>query len=132
MPQFGDKSKTLMSGIHPKLQRVLCSAIKIVDFSITEGHRTAERQKELLDEGKTKTLNSKHLSYPSEAVDIAPCPYPDMTKPKDIEQVYYLLGIIVGLAAAMDIKIRVGADWNGDNDIRNDDFQDAWHIELKQ
>jgi peptidoglycan L-alanyl-D-glutamate endopeptidase CwlK len=136
MPQFGNDSKNYLSSIHPKLQRILQVAIKSVNFSITEGHRTVERQKELLAEGKTKTLNSKHLTYPSEAVDVAPYPYPDLRKDnpnreKELLQVYYLIGFIKGLAQAMDIKIKVGSDWNDDNDIRNDEFQDAWHIQLE-
>jgi len=130
MPQFGDKSKTMMSSIHPKLQRILCVAIKIIDFSIIEGHRTEERQKQLVAEGKSKTMNSKHLPYPSEAVDIAPCPYPDMNNPRDVQQIYFLIGIIVGIANMLDIKIRVGADFNGDNDIRNETFLDAFHLEI--
>lgn len=130
MPQFGEKSRVQLSSIHPKLQRLLCTAIKYVDFSIIEGHRLKERQEQLFTEGKTKTMQSRHLSYPSEAADIAPSPYPDLNNPKDIKQIYYLQGIIAGIALMMDLKIRFGGDWDQNFDIRNDDFQDSFHIEL--
>jgi peptidoglycan L-alanyl-D-glutamate endopeptidase CwlK len=40
-----------------------------LDFSITEGLRTKERQKELFSAGKSQTMNSRHLT--GKAVDIA-------------------------------------------------------------
>lgn len=39
------------------------------DFTITEGLRTKERQEQLVAEGKSKTMNSKHLV--GKAFDIA-------------------------------------------------------------
>lgn len=45
-----------MRGLHPNLVRVLEEAIKHcpIDFTITEGVRTVERQKELYAQGRTK------------------------------------------------------------------------------
>ena len=45
------------------------------DFRIFEGHRTTERQKVLFSQGYSKTLKSKHLSNPSEAIDILEYPW---------------------------------------------------------
>jgi peptidoglycan L-alanyl-D-glutamate endopeptidase CwlK len=69
---FGIKSLGKMAGLHPDLKRVLYRAIELteVDFSIIEGLRTLERQKQLVASGASKTLNSRHLD--GHAVDIAP------------------------------------------------------------
>jgi peptidoglycan L-alanyl-D-glutamate endopeptidase CwlK len=69
---FGIKSLGKMAGLHPDLKRVLYRAIQLteVDFSIIEGLRTLERQKQLVASGASKTLNSRHLD--GHAVDIAP------------------------------------------------------------
>lgn len=132
MPKFSQQSSIRLSQVHPLLQRLLMNAIKYIDFTIVEGHRTEARQKELFAQGLTKTMNSKHLAYPSQAVDIAPYPYPDMNNPEHVKQVYYMAGFIKGLASAMGIKIRIGADWNGNNDIRDEKWSDAWHIEIME
>jgi peptidoglycan LD-endopeptidase CwlK len=136
MPRFGLKSHDQLNTLDPRLQKILIKAIHYVDFSILEGHRTLQRQKELFKSGKSKTMQSKHLSEPSLAVDIAPYPYPDLNNPdpkiieRELRQVYFLVGIIKGIAIENHIDIRLGSDWNRDNDIRNDKFQDAWHLEL--
>jgi hypothetical protein len=39
--------------------------------------------------------------------------------------------VIKGLSVAMDIKIRLGADWNSNLDIRDDIWQDVFHIQLE-
>ena len=83
------------------------------------------------NKSKVKFPNSKHNSYPlSKAVDIAPYPYP---KTNDgIKQAYFLAGIIKGIAVEMGIDIIIGCDWNNNGNIRDDNFQDVWHIELVQ
>lgn len=128
MANFGTKSNNQLRTLDGRLQRLLIKAIKVIDFSILEGHRSKSRQQELYDQGKTKTLNSKHLRYPSLAVDIAPYPYPE--DENGIRQLYMLIGIIRGLALSMDINIRSGSDWNNNFDIRDDNFQDAFHLEV--
>jgi peptidoglycan L-alanyl-D-glutamate endopeptidase CwlK len=45
------------------------------DFRIFEGHRTPERQKKLFRQGFSKTLNSKHLLKPSNAIDVIEFPW---------------------------------------------------------
>ena len=50
-------------GVHPALILLVSRALLYseVDFGITEGLRTLERQKILKSEGKSQTLNSRHL-----------------------------------------------------------------------
>ena len=44
MPAFSKKSLRMLQQFHPDLQKVMMEAIKIIDFSITEGARTKEKQ----------------------------------------------------------------------------------------
>lgn len=66
-----DRSAARLAGVHPDLQRVVRLAAQIteVDFVVTEGLRTQERQKELFDKGASQTMNSRHLT--GHAVDLA-------------------------------------------------------------
>jgi peptidoglycan L-alanyl-D-glutamate endopeptidase CwlK len=139
MPRLGMRSQDQLRTLDERLQKLLIISIQYIDFSIVEGLRTLERQKELFKTGKSKTMDSKHLINPktgkSDAVDIAPYPYPDLKNPDpkvvemELRQVYFLIGVIKGIALRENTPIRIGADWNSNNDIRDDAFQDAWHIE---
>lgn len=70
--KLSERSLQRLQGVHPDLVRVVKRAIEItdVDFVVLEGLRTPERQKQLLKQGATTTLNSRHLT--GHAVDIAP------------------------------------------------------------
>ena len=59
-----------LEGIDPKLAEVVKRAIEItkVDFGVTEGLRTLATQKKYVAAGKSKTLDSKHLT--GDAVDL--------------------------------------------------------------
>lgn len=68
---FSDRSRSKLVGVHPDLVAVMERAIKVspIDFGITEGLRTAARQKELVASGASKTMNSRHIT--GHAVDVA-------------------------------------------------------------
>ena len=53
MPRFGKSSKKRLATCDNRLQKVFNEVIKTVDCSILEGHRSAERQDKLFEEGKT-------------------------------------------------------------------------------
>lgn len=69
---FSKRSKKRLEGVHPALKAVMYRAIEItdVDFTVLEGLRTLERQRELVAQGASRTMNSRHLT--GHAVDIAP------------------------------------------------------------
>lgn len=54
--QFSKRSLDNLAGVHPNLAEVMKAAIinSPVDFTITEGLRTTQRQKELFAQGRTK------------------------------------------------------------------------------
>ena len=70
--RLGTKSLQRLEGVHPDLVRVVNRAIELttVDFGVTEGLRTRERQQVLFDQKATRTMNSRHIT--GHAVDLAP------------------------------------------------------------
>lgn len=65
------RSRDRMAGVHPDLVGVVEQAITLspVDFMVTEGLRTKERQRALVRAGASRTLMSRHLT--GHAVDVA-------------------------------------------------------------
>jgi peptidoglycan L-alanyl-D-glutamate endopeptidase CwlK len=117
---LGQRSKDRLNGVHPDLVKVIEEAIKEspLDFSVTEGLRTKERQKVLFDAGKSQTMNSRHIT--GNAVDIAVIREGEVTW----DAKYYIPVIehIKKIAKSMDIAIVSGGDWIT--------FKDYPHIEL--
>jgi peptidoglycan L-alanyl-D-glutamate endopeptidase CwlK len=127
MPRFGKQSQAQLDTCHEDLQKVLNVAIKEVDFSILEGHRSKELQDKYFRENKSKLKYplGKHNKIPSLAVDIAPYPI-DW---KDTKRFAHVAFFIKGIAYSMGIRLRLGGDWNGDF-INNESFIDLPHLEL--
>lgn len=69
--RFSERSYTNLKGVNPKLIAVATLALKLspVDFVVTEGLRTVARQRQLVAEGASRTMNSKHLE--GRAIDVA-------------------------------------------------------------
>ena len=128
MPNFSDKSKRLLATCHQDLQDLFNEVIKYYDCSIIEGFRSNERQNELYEQYKTKLKGgeSKHNSCPSNAIDVIPYP----VNWKDKNRFYHFAGRVQGIASQMDIKIRWGGDWDGDNNFKDQTFHDLPHFEL--
>tara|TARA_R110000822_G_scaffold246126_4_gene374513 strand:+ start:686 stop:1192 length:507 start_codon:yes stop_codon:yes gene_type:complete len=69
--KLSTRSEKSLTGVHPDLVKVVRRAAEIsnLEFIVTEGLRTVERQKELVAKGASKTLRSRHLT--GHAVDVA-------------------------------------------------------------
>jgi len=69
--RLSSRSRARLIGVHPALTAVVEAAITRtpVDFMITEGLRTAERQAALVKAGASRTTRSRHLT--GHAVDVA-------------------------------------------------------------
>ena len=128
MPSYGARSMGRLATAHPDLQEVFNEAIKWIDITILESHRSEERQDKLYAEGKTqlKFPKSKHNKHPSEAVDAAPYP----VDWNDRERFSYMAGIIIGIAKMKGIELRWGGDWNRNGELKDNNFDDLPHIEL--
>ena len=67
---LGQRSLTRLEGVHPDLVRVVktAAALSDLDFTVLEGLRTVERQKQLVNQGASRTMNSRHIT--GHAVDL--------------------------------------------------------------
>ena len=144
---FGKKSLEKLETCHPDLQKIMKLAISrsFVDFGISEGMRSVERQKELFDKGLSKidgvTRKGKHNYDPSQAVDIY-CYHsnPD-TRRKiayDMTHLAFVAGVIQSCAVELKNKgditsdIRWGGNWNSDGVLVFDQsFIDGPNHEIK-
>ena len=68
---LSEKSLSKLEGVNQLLVDVVKLAIQFsrIDFTVTEGLRSKERQVQLVAEGRSRTLNSKHIT--GKAVDLA-------------------------------------------------------------
>lgn len=68
--KLSKKSMDRLAGVHPDLVAVVHRAISRtdVDFTVLEGVRTPERQRQLVKAGASKTMDSRHLT--GHAVDL--------------------------------------------------------------
>jgi peptidoglycan L-alanyl-D-glutamate endopeptidase CwlK len=126
MPRFGTESNNKLVTCHPMLQRLFSEVVKYFDCTILEGHRSLKRQKELIAQGKSKTMNSKHCTVPSLAADVAPYPI-DWN---DLQRFYFFAGVVKGIATQLGITIRWGGDWDSDTEVKDNTFNDLVHFEL--
>jgi len=148
MYKFGKRSKQRLDTCHPDMIKIMEEVIKIYDFSVLEGLRTAEKQMEYFETGRSKLdgVNklSKHqdhgdgLSY---AIDIMPYKKGSNAfsgKQKDIARFYYLGGLVKMAAfrlleeGKITHTIRWGADWNSNDLFDDQNFDDLPHFELKK
>ena len=113
------RSRQRLSGVHPDLVAVVNRAIEITeqDFSVIEGIRNIERQKQLVKNGDSKTLNSRHLT--GHAVDLAPYPLS-----WDWEYFYPIADAMKAAAEELDVALEWGGDWKS--------FPDGPHFQLSR
>lgn len=117
---FGLRSQTNLTGVHPDLVKLMWECITNAphDFTITEGLRSSTRQQRLVDEGKSKTLNSRHIT--GHAVDIAIIK--DGKAIWDVQPFEEVIVHIEQVASSLNIPIVCGGRWKS--------FPDWPHIEL--
>ena len=142
MPSFGKQSLENLKGVHPDLVLMCTEVIKIYDFSVIDGVRTLEKQKELFANKKTTTMNSKHLPQKdrfSHAVDLMP--YKTSTnafsgKQDDTMRFAFLAGLMWKTSEDLYAKgltthkLTWGMDWDRDYQYDDHTFKDAPHFEL--
>ena len=115
-----DKSLRRLAAVHPDLSRVIqaAAATSPLDFTVTEGMRTLERQKQLLAAGATRTLNSRHLT--GHAVDLA------VVIDQQIRWDWPLYPKLAEIVKAAAKKCGVPVEWGGDWTT----FKDGPHYQL--
>ena len=121
--RFSARSLARLEGIHPDLVAVMHLAIERtpIDFTVLEGLRTRERQRELVREGKSWTMNSRHLT--GHAVDIAPLVNGKIDW-ADGSNFYCLADVVRAAAAELGVPIEWGGNWKTAKDGPH--FQLPW------
>ena len=119
--KFSERSKAKLQGVDLRLVKVAEIALQRspFDFGITEGLRTAERQKQLVAEGKSQTLRSRHLL--GRAIDFVV--YINGKPNWDLDNYQKVAQVFKQVAAEEGIEIEWGGDWKT--------FKDGPHIQLK-
>ena len=118
--KLGKKSLERLQGVHPDLVAVVKLAITKtpIDFTVLEGLRTQERQKQLVASGASKTMNSRHLT--GHAVDLGAL---IGGKVEWSWPLYDQIAVAMKAAAKeLDIEIEWGGDWKS--------FKDGPHYQL--
>ena len=120
--KLSQRSRKRLEGVHSDLVAVVELAIIMtpVDFTVIEGLRSPERQRELYRAGATKTLNSRHLT--GHAVDLAPLVKGQVRW--DWPLFHQMAPAVKDAAQELGVRIEWGGDWPR--------FPDGPHFELSR
>ena len=107
-----------LSGVNERLAQVVILAATIcpVDICVIEGLRTVERQRQLVAEGKSKTMNSRHII--GQAVDLWDGKSWERSAFMPIREAMLEAGRRLG------VNLTHGADWNRNGVIEGG--RDSW------
>jgi len=108
--KLSERSLDRLKGVDQKLVDVVKRAIDLteIDFGVTEGLRTLERQQELVEKGASQTLKSKHLG--GRAVDLVA--YIGSRVSWELAVYDDIAEAVRQAANELDVTIRWGAAWH--------------------
>lgn len=117
MYKLGTRSRERLQGVHPDLVKVVERAIELTeyDFSVIEGLRSVETQRQYVAKGVSKTMNSRHLT--GHAVDLYP-----VGRPTPWERCTAVADAMMQAAKDLGVPIIWGGSWKS--------FVDQPHFEL--
>ena len=124
MYNFSKRSLDNLKNVDTDLVKICNELIKRIDFTVIEGHRSIERQKELFDKGFSRidgiSKKGKHNYFPSLSSDIIP--YKKGHNPFDGTKESELMFIELSkqfkiIANELNIKITWGGDWKSFKDM---------------
>ena len=110
-----------LEGVDERLKAIVseCAARCLFPFNVSEGVRSVEQQREYVKQGKSRTMNSKHLT--GKAVDLYP-----LTKNRkqvDWSRFEELADLMFQVAKDQDTEIVWGGNWKT--------LVDKCHFELR-
>ena len=110
-----------LEGVDERLKAIVieCAARCPYPFNVSEGLRTKEQQREYVRQGKSRTMNSKHLT--GKAVDLYPLTM--NRKQVDWSRFEELADLMFQVARNQDTEIVWGGHWKT--------FVDKCHFELR-
>ena len=136
MSKFSQSSQTRLDTCNYEIRHIMNTAIisSPIDFGIPAygGKRSQSEQYQLFLDGESKcdgvSKLSKHQS--GDAVDIIA--YVPSVGGYTYERDYYLMlaGHILATAKRLGYEFRWGGDWDSDNDLKDQTFNDLCHFEL--
>ncbi len=132
--EFSQESIDILNTCHIDLQTLFYTIIKSFDCKPTCGFRNEKNQNlaYLTGKSKLKWPDGKHNQQPSWAIDIYPFPI-DF---KDTNRIIFFAGFVMGTASNLlkqnkiSHSIRWGGNWNQDNNLKDNLFNDLGHFEL--
>lgn len=121
MIKLSEKSLLKLRECHPDIRGVVMEATELsaVPFAVGEALRTLARQRKLVDQGGSWTMNSRHLPHPKDglsyAVDLIALD--DEGRPSWAWPLYYKIAEAMKEAAArLNVNIEWGGDWRKKKD----------------
>lgn len=111
---FNERSMERLAPVNPLLRQLMLeterrASAQGIDFEITEGMRNAERQAELVAQGASQTMNSRHLTGNAADIHIL---NPDGSVNWDFEAYRPIADIAKAVATEMGVPDFVwGGDW---------------------
>lgn len=143
--KFGKASRAQLDTCHPDLVLIAERALQNsqIDFGVTEGYRSLERQMKLFKEGKSKVdgveKQSMHNQNPSMAFDFYVSIPGKKDKAYDEKHLMYVIGVLTSTALELYREgkishvLRSGANWDSDGELVYDQqFLDMPHVELRK
>ncbi|MBR8316075.1 M15 family metallopeptidase [Burkholderia dolosa] len=118
--KFSVRSERNLAGVKRELASLVRRALELseIDFGITEGIRTPERQRQLVAQRRSHTLNSRHLT--GDAVDVVA--YVDGAITWEWRYYERIATAFKRASAELGIPIIWGGDWKT--------LKDGVHFEL--
>ncbi|MDH5626445.1 MAG: M15 family metallopeptidase [Nitrospira sp.] len=118
--KFSKRSLSRLEGVHPDLVNVVHRALTktTVDFGVSEGVRTLERQRKLVASGASTTMRSRHLT--GHAVDLVAYIGSDIAW--DWPLYRKIADAMKEAAEELNVPIEWGGDWRT--------FKDGPHFQL--
>lgn len=112
--KLGTKSLSNLKGVHPDLVKVVKRAIELTecDFTVTEGLRTKAIQALYVKQGKSQTMNSKHLD--GLAVDLAA--WVNGTINWNFDYYFKIADAVRKASIELGMKVKWGGAWRYLND----------------
>jgi len=133
MPYFSTNSKEKLLTCHRDLKLLFMEVIKFYDCKILMGHRIEEEQERAFESKKSKLHypHSKHNFIPSRAVDAIPyfSKIPHI-RWDDLKKFYEFGGFVQAIAKTLGIDIRWGGNWDMDDELNDQSFNDLVHFEV--
>jgi peptidoglycan L-alanyl-D-glutamate endopeptidase CwlK len=125
--RFSRRSYDNLRNVRPQLVAVATLALDHLgrtggpDFVVTEGVRNLDEQRKLVDEGKSQTMNSRHLT--GHAIDVAAFT-PDYEVTWETEPYETIAAAFKRAGEQLGVEIVWGGDWQ--------DFVDMPHFALSR